>query len=58
MLSRENRWPSAAQDQLEYFVKVIRGEKENINGPDFHFNHLAFIEGAYRSKIEKKYINL
>lgn len=57
ILSREDRWPSAAQDQLEYFVKVIRGEKENIGGPDFHFKHLAFIEAAYRSKISGKFIN-
>lgn len=56
-LLREHHWPSAAQDQLEYFVKVIRGEKENISGPDFHFNHLAFIEAAYRSKQESKFIS-
>lgn len=57
VLSREHHWPSAAQDQLEYFVKIIRGEKENIGGPDFHFNHLAFIEAAYRSKQESKFIS-
>lgn len=57
VLSREHHWPSAAQDQLEYFVKVIRGEKENIGGPDFHFNHLAFIDAAYRSKKEGKFIS-
>jgi len=57
VLSREYHWPSAAQDQLEYFVKIIRGEKENIGGPDFHFNHLAFIEAAYRSKQESKFIS-
>lgn len=57
ILSREHHWPSAAQDQLEYFVKVIRGEKENICGPDFHFNHLAFIDAAYRSKKEGKFIS-
>jgi len=56
-LLREHHWPSASQDQLEYFVKVIRGEKENISGPDFHFNHLAFIEAAYRSRKESKFIN-
>jgi len=48
-LKREDSWPSAAQDQLEYFVKVIRREKENISNPKFHFNHLAFIEAAYKS---------
>ncbi len=27
-LKREHSWPSAAQDQIEYFVKVIKGEKK------------------------------
>ncbi len=57
VLSREHHWPSAAQDQLEYFVKVIRGEKENISGPDFHFNHLAFIEAAYSSKKSGQFVS-
>lgn len=56
-LKREHSWPSAAQDQIEYFVKVIRGEKENISGPEFHLNHLVFIEAAYKSAKVKKYIN-
>lgn len=56
-LSREHHWPSAAQDQLEYFIKVLSGEKNNITGPDFNLNHLAFIEAAYRSKVESKFIN-
>lgn len=56
-LRRENSWPSAAQDQMEYFVKVIRGEKENISSPEFHLNHLAFIEAAYKSKEKNQYIN-
>jgi len=56
-LKRENSWPSAAQDQIEYFIKVIRKERENISGPEFHFNHLAFIEAAYQSAEKHKYIN-
>lgn len=56
-LRREHNWPSASQDQIEYFVKVIRGEKENIGGPKFHFNHLAFIEAAYKSKEVNKYVD-
>ncbi len=48
-LQRENSWPSAIQDQISYFLKVIVGEKENISDPSFHFNHLAFIEAAYQS---------
>ena len=57
VLSREHHWPSAAQDQLGCFVKVVRGEKENMGGPDFHFNHLAFIDAAYRSKKEGTFIS-
>jgi len=56
-LQRENSWPSAAQDQIEYFVKVIHKEKENISSPEFHLNHLAFIEAAYKSKEKHQYIN-
>ncbi len=56
-LKREHSWPSAAQDQIEYFVKVIKGEKENISNPEFHFNHLAFIEAAYKSAKLHQYIN-
>ncbi len=56
LLTRKNSWPSAAQDQIEHFVRVIRGEKENVTGPGFHIKHLAFIEAAYKSLIEKKYV--
>lgn len=56
-LQREYSWPSAAQDQIEYFIKVINNEKENISSPEFHFKHLAFIEAAYKSKEEGRYIN-
>ena len=56
-LSRENSWPSASQDQLEYFIKVLRGEKENIGNAEYHFNHLAFVESAYKSLISKSFIS-
>lgn len=56
-LKRENSWPSAAQDQIDYFVKVIKGEKENINGPEAHLNHMAFIEAAYKSKKNGCYVD-
>ena len=29
-LTRENGWPSASTSQIDYFCRVIRGEKENI----------------------------
>lgn len=56
-LTRKNSWPSAAQDQIEHFVRVIKGERENITGPNFHIKHLAFIEAAYKSINEKRYID-
>lgn len=56
-LRRENEWPSAAQDQVEYFVKVIEGKRENIGDPHFHLQHLAFIEAAYDSVEQHKCIN-
>ncbi|MHA1344634.1 MAG: Gfo/Idh/MocA family protein, partial [Promethearchaeota archaeon] len=56
-LKREYSWPSAARDQIEYFIKVIRGEKKNISGPKFHYNHLSFIEAAYKSRKNHQYIN-
>lgn len=48
-LTRENQWPSAAQDQIEYFVKVIEGTQPNIGSPTFHLQHLAFVSAAYES---------
>lgn len=48
-LTRENQWPSAAQDQIEYFVKVIEATQPNIGSPTFHLQHLAFVSAAYES---------
>lgn len=56
-LKREHKWPAAAQDQIEYFARVVRGEQENTSGPEYHFNHLAFIEAAYVSKNQKSNSN-
>jgi predicted dehydrogenase len=56
-LKRENSWPSAALDQIDYFCKVIKGDRENINGPNSQLNHMAFIEAVYKSKKEGRYIN-
>ena len=57
-LSRDQKWPSAAQDQIEYFSKVINKEKINISSPSFHINHLSFIDSIYESKKLKKYIKI
>jgi len=56
-LKREQNWPSAAQDQIEYFIKVIQGERKNISDPSFHLNHLAFIEASYESSKKHQYID-
>jgi predicted dehydrogenase len=56
-LMRENSWPSAFQDQIEYFVKVIKNEKENIGSPEYHLNHLALIEASYKSLGTKCAVN-
>ncbi|MBU4347185.1 Gfo/Idh/MocA family oxidoreductase [Patescibacteria group bacterium] len=56
-LTRQSSWPSAATDQIEYFLKVITGERKNITSPEFNFNHLAFIEACYRANNSNKYVN-
>lgn len=56
-LQRKDSWPSAPQDQINYFVKVIKGEKTNMSSPQFHFNNLAFIEAAYKSVEIKGYVD-
>lgn len=56
-LQRGQGWPSAAYDQINYFIKVIRGQKANISGPETHFKHLAVIEAVYLSQQEGRYID-
>ncbi|MEK6818723.1 MAG: gfo/Idh/MocA family oxidoreductase, partial [Nanoarchaeota archaeon] len=56
-LQREQGLPSAAYDQIDYFIKVIKGQKPNISGPEAHFKHLAVIEAVYLSQQEGCYIN-
>ena len=56
-LTRENAWPSASANQIDYFCRVIRGERENIGGPEYHIQHVSFVEACYKSMKEGKYIN-
>lgn len=56
-LSRENSWPSAASDQIDYFCNIISGTKANIGNHIYHLQHVAFVEACYKSKIYGKYIN-
>ncbi|MBU1038813.1 Gfo/Idh/MocA family oxidoreductase [Patescibacteria group bacterium] len=56
-LLRENSWPSAFSDQIDYFAKVIKGEDKNFQGNNYHIQHMALIEAAYESNITGKYID-
>ncbi len=56
-LIRENSWPSAATDQIDYFCKVIKGDKTNLGNHIYHLQHAAFIDACYKSKKFGKYID-
>ena len=56
-LIREHSWPAAATGQIDYFCRVIKGERENIGNPEYHLQHVSFIDACYKSKQEKRYIN-
>jgi len=56
-LVRENSWPTAVSSQIDFFCKVLSGEKENPGGPEKHLEHMAFIESCYISKKEGRQIN-
>jgi predicted dehydrogenase len=56
-LSRENSWPSAFTDQIEYFVHIIKGEREDISFPEFHLPHMAIIAAAYESNTSGNYVD-
>lgn len=55
MIKRETTISSLFFDQLDYFLKVIGGEKENIASPAVHLQHIAFIEAAYRSAAQQSF---
>ena len=56
-LTREHSWPVAAANQIDYFCRVIKGERENIGCPEYHLQHVSFVEACYESKKKKRYIN-
>lgn len=56
-LVREHSWPVAATNQIDYFCRVIKGERENIGTPEYHLQHVSFVDACYKSKKEGKYIN-
>lgn len=49
-LSREQAWPAAATNQIDYFCRVICGERPNLSGPRDHLVHAGFIHACYTSR--------
>lgn len=56
-LKREHSWPAAASTQIDYFCRVIKGERENIGSPGLHLQHVAFIEACYLSAQGGCFVN-
>ncbi len=48
-LYREVSWPTASINQVDYFSKVISGEKENISSSYYHLQHMSFVKACYDS---------
>jgi predicted dehydrogenase len=55
-LSREHSWPAAASSQIDHFCRVIRGQRENMGSPEYHMQHVSFVEACYLSKTEGRYV--
>ena len=56
-LSREQAWPSAAACQIDYFRRVIDGQRPNVSGPRENLSHMSFIAACYESARSHAYIN-
>ena len=56
-LGRDVAWPTAAVNQIDYFCRVISGERENFSSPDYHLQHVSFIEACYLSQQKGCYIS-
>ncbi|MGE0792607.1 MAG: Gfo/Idh/MocA family protein [Candidatus Woesearchaeota archaeon] len=56
-LIRENAWPSASTNQIDYFCQVLKGEKENIGSPNYHLQHASFVEACYKSMEENRFVD-
>ncbi|WP_245921264.1 Gfo/Idh/MocA family protein [Nocardia nova] len=48
-LVREQAWPSAAATQIDYFQRVVAGERPNLSGPREHLAHMRFITACYEA---------
>ncbi|WP_406000325.1 Gfo/Idh/MocA family protein [Streptomyces sp. NBC_00829] len=49
--------PSVATAQIDYFCRVLAGERPNVSGPEQHVAHAAFIASCYESKTAGRYID-
>ncbi|MER8105053.1 Gfo/Idh/MocA family oxidoreductase [Kitasatospora sp. NPDC094016] len=56
-LTRPQAPASAATAQIDYFCRVLDGERPNTSGPEQHLAHAAFIASCYRSKTAGRYID-
>ncbi|WP_030058634.1 MULTISPECIES: Gfo/Idh/MocA family protein [Streptomyces] len=56
-LTRPHAPASAATTQIDYFCRVLDGERPNTSGPEQHLAHAAFITSCYESKSARSYID-
>ncbi|MEU1424869.1 Gfo/Idh/MocA family oxidoreductase [Kitasatospora sp. NPDC005751] len=56
-LTRPHAPASASAAQIDYFCRVLDGERPNTSGPDQHLAHAAFIASCYQSKAAGRYID-
>ncbi|MFG3054220.1 Gfo/Idh/MocA family protein [Kitasatospora sp. NPDC048239] len=56
-LNRPQAPASAASAQIDYFCRVLDGERPNTSGPDQHLAHAAFVASCYESKRARRYID-
>ncbi|MFI2608834.1 Gfo/Idh/MocA family protein [Kitasatospora sp. NPDC018619] len=56
-LARPHAPASAATAQIDYFCRVLDGERPNTSGPEQHLAHAAFIASCYESKAAGRYID-
>ncbi|MFD7511414.1 Gfo/Idh/MocA family protein [Streptomyces sp. NPDC059853] len=56
-LTRERAWGPAAATQVDFFCRVLAGERRNPGGPDYHRQHAAVIDACYESKATGTFID-
>ncbi|MFD8781631.1 Gfo/Idh/MocA family protein [Kitasatospora sp. NPDC059599] len=56
-LARPHAPASASTAQIDYFCRVLDGERPNTSGPEQHLAHAAFIASCYESKAAGRYID-